>query len=94
VLRWFGILRIRVVNGSHMAIDKIGGPCGSPGSHYPRLRRCSAACYRGAGWWSGPSPGLCQSRRFCRDYERLCTTSEALIYAAMGRLMIRRLART
>ena len=26
-------------------------------------------------------------------YERLCTTSEALIYAAMGRLMLRRLAR-
>ena len=26
---------------------------------------------------------LCQSRRFSRDYERLCSTSEALIYAAM-----------
>jgi len=37
---------------------------------------------------------LCQNRRFSRDYERLCTTSEALIYAAMGRLMLRRLART
>ena len=36
---------------------------------------------------------LCQNRRFSRDYERLCTTSEALIYAAMGRLMLRRLAR-
>jgi putative transposase len=36
---------------------------------------------------------LCQSRRFSRDYERLCTTSEALIYVAMGRLMLRRLAR-
>ena len=35
---------------------------------------------------------LCQSRRFSRDYERLCTTSEALIYAAMSRLMVRRLA--
>jgi len=37
---------------------------------------------------------LCQNRRFNRDYERLCATSEALIYAAMGRLMLRRLART
>jgi putative transposase len=37
---------------------------------------------------------LCQSRRFSRDYERLCATSEALIYAAMGRLMLRRLARS
>lgn len=36
---------------------------------------------------------LCQNRRFSRDYERLCTTSESLIYAAMGRLMLRRLAR-
>ena len=31
--------------------------------------------------------------RFSRDYERLCTTSEALIYAATGHLMLRRLAR-
>ena len=37
---------------------------------------------------------LCQNRRFSRDYERLCTTGEALIYAAMGRLMLRRLVRT
>jgi putative transposase len=36
---------------------------------------------------------LCQNRRFSRDYERLCTTSEAVIYAAMSRLMLRRLAR-
>jgi hypothetical protein len=28
-----------------------------------------------------------------RDYERLCTTAEAFIYAAMSRLMARRLAR-
>jgi hypothetical protein len=37
---------------------------------------------------------LCQNRRFSRDYERLCTTSEALIYAAMGRLMLTSLAKT
>ena len=35
-----------------------------------------------------------QSRRLSKDYERLCETSEALIYATMTRLMIRRLART
>jgi putative transposase len=35
---------------------------------------------------------LCQSRRLSKDYERLCETSEALIYAAMTRLMLRRLA--
>lgn len=34
-----------------------------------------------------------QSRRLSKDYERLCDTSEAFIYAAMSRLMVRRLAR-
>jgi putative transposase len=34
-----------------------------------------------------------QSRRLSKDYEKLCQTSEALIYAAMSRLMVRRLAR-
>ena len=27
-----------------------------------------------------------------KDYERLCATSEAFVYAAMSRLMVRRLA--
>ena len=35
---------------------------------------------------------LYQSRRLSKDYERLCETSEALIYVAMTRLMVRRLA--
>ena len=34
-----------------------------------------------------------QNRRLSKDYERLCPTSEALIYLAMIRLMLRRLAR-
>lgn len=34
-----------------------------------------------------------QNRRFSKDYERLCATSEALIYVAMIRLMLRRLTR-
>lgn len=33
------------------------------------------------------------SRRFSKDYERLPETAEAMIYGAMGRLMLRRLAR-
>jgi putative transposase len=37
---------------------------------------------------------LGQNRRMSKDYERLCDTSEALIYAAMSRLMMRRLARS
>jgi hypothetical protein len=28
-----------------------------------------------------------------RDYERLCSTGEAFVYASMARLMARRLAR-
>jgi putative transposase len=34
-----------------------------------------------------------QSRRLSKEYERLCQTSEAVIYATMSRLMLRRLAR-
>ena len=33
------------------------------------------------------------SRRLTKDYERLCASSEAMIYAAMTRLMMRRLAK-
>jgi putative transposase len=36
---------------------------------------------------------LTQNRRMSKDYERLCATAEAFIYAAMVRLMVRRLAR-
>jgi putative transposase len=36
---------------------------------------------------------LGQSRRLSKDYERLPATSEAMVYGAMSRLMLRRLAR-
>jgi putative transposase len=36
---------------------------------------------------------LGQSRRLSKDYERLCETSEAMVYAAMIRLLIRRVAK-
>ncbi len=35
---------------------------------------------------------LGQNRRLSKDYERLCETSEAMVYAAMSRLMLRQLA--
>jgi transposase len=35
-----------------------------------------------------------QQRRMSKDYERLCASGEAFVYAAMIRLMVRRLART
>ncbi len=36
---------------------------------------------------------ICHNRRMSKDYERLCASSEAFVYAAMMRLMVRRLAR-
>jgi hypothetical protein len=36
---------------------------------------------------------LGQNRRMSKDYERLCASAEAFVYAAMVRLMARRLAR-
>jgi putative transposase len=36
---------------------------------------------------------ICHNRRMARDYERLCATGEAFVYAAMTRLMLRRLVR-
>ena len=39
------------------------------------------------------SAWLSQCRRLYRDYERLPATSESLIYTAMSRLMLKRLAR-
>ena len=35
---------------------------------------------------------LYRNRRLAKDYERKCRTSETLIYLAMTRLMLRRLA--
>src|SRR5918998_1469914 len=37
---------------------------------------------------------LSQNRRMSKDYERLCESAEAFVYAAMIRLMVRRLSRT
>jgi putative transposase len=37
---------------------------------------------------------LGQNRRMSKDYERLAATSEAFVYVAMSRLMVRRLARS
>jgi transposase len=37
---------------------------------------------------------LGQNRRMSKDYERLPESSEAFVYVAMSRLMVRRLARS
>jgi Transposase DDE domain len=36
---------------------------------------------------------ISHSHRMSKDYERLCSTGEAFVYAAMTRLMVKRLAR-
>jgi putative transposase len=36
---------------------------------------------------------LDQNRRLSKDYEKLTASSEAFVYLAMSRLMVRRLAR-
>jgi hypothetical protein len=90
----FGIRHIRVAIGSHTAMYKTGGPYGSPGNGCRPDRRCFVACSPRRRLVERTFPWLCQNRRVSRDYKRLCATSEALIYAAMGRLMLRRLART
>ncbi len=36
---------------------------------------------------------LGQNRKMSKDYKRLCASAEAFVYAAMIRLMVRRLAR-
>ncbi len=35
---------------------------------------------------------ISRNRRMAKDHERLCSTGEAFVYAAMTRLMVRRLA--
>ena len=35
---------------------------------------------------------ICHNRRMSKDYERLCASGESFVYAAMIRLMTRRLA--
>ena len=50
---------------------------------------------RTGGWWNALSPGdLPQQEDELRDYERLCASGEAFVYAAMSRLMVRRLTRS
>jgi len=36
---------------------------------------------------------ISHNRRMAKDYERLCATGEAFVYAAMTRIMLRRLVR-
>jgi putative transposase len=59
----------------------------------PQPQRAGAATLQPRRWVvERPVAGLGHARRLSKDYERLCATSEALVLAAMTRLLTRRLA--
>jgi hypothetical protein len=67
------------------------GGAGRPSARLAPQLGCASAGPRSAhvertfGW-------LSRSRRLARDYERLPETGEAMIHAAMSRIMLRRIA--
>jgi transposase len=70
--------------------DGSGAGC-RPG---PRPRSCPRSRWSHAGgWWSGTFAWLGRFRRLSKDYEYLTATSEAVIYLAMTRMLLRRLTR-
>jgi hypothetical protein len=50
-------------------------------------------CCHAAGWSSAPLLGWAATRRLSKDYEFLPQSSEAIIYLAMTRLMLKRLGK-
>ncbi len=57
-----------------------------------RRSHAGSGCCRGGGWSREPSRGWGR-RKLAKDYERLPETAVAMIYWAMSRIMLRRLAR-
>ena len=66
----------------------------SPGSGTSDVWSSATSAGQTTYWVSRTFSWLGQNRRMSKDYERLCAISEAFVYAAMTRLMVRRLART
>ena len=69
------------------------------GSQEGRLAEAASAARIAsvASWMGGGTlflAWICHSRLMAKDYERLCASEQALVYAAMSRLIVRRLART
>jgi transposase len=57
-------------------------------------RREASRSYLAGGWLSAPTLDRPQPQDELRDYERLTETSDAFIYVAMSRLMVKRLVRS
>jgi hypothetical protein len=68
-----------------------GGHRGRLGAAYATERLRSVASTLGGGTLLRLD--LPQPEDMSKDYERLCVSGEAFVYAAMSRLMLRRLAR-
>ena len=85
--------------GSLAVVRRLVPPTVLGSSGWRMVRLGGAALFAGIAL-AGPRWGVertfawCgQRRRLSKDYERLCATSEALLYAVMTRIMLRRLAR-
>ena len=78
--------------------DEVGGGIGQGRQDSRLAEACATAGISGPPTPLGGGTLICldwpQQKDELRDYEKLCATSEALVYAAMSRLMLRRLART
>ena len=69
-------------------------PCGLSGFGFRPNRRSSAVRYlKALGSRAHHRLALSEQKDEPRDYQRLCESSQAMIYAVMSRLMLRRLAR-
>ncbi len=69
-------------------------PAGTSGATASRRSRAGSGSCRAAGVIERTFAWLARSRRLARDSERLAETGEAMIHAAMTRIMLRRLAKS
>lgn len=94
VSRWSSIRLKHAENSNRTAISMTSQPSGLSGSNSLQSRSGIVAHYREAlGRGTNHRLALSEQEDELRDYERLCQSSQAMIYAVMSRLMLRRLAR-
>ena len=82
----------REVSGNHHTAISLA--CISSGFGFPLNRRDFAVRYlKSLGGRTNHRLVISEQEVELRDYERLCETSQAMVYAVMSRLMLRRLTR-
>jgi hypothetical protein len=83
-----------VASGKRTAISMISQVSGLSGSNSLQSPGAIVAPYlKALGSRAHHRLALSEQKDELRDYERLCESSQAMIYAVMSRLMLRRLAR-